>query len=197
MGGLFPDLIYAVVFIPRIFSYQSFSDWMHDPLWDMVWDSLFVKSVHSLAVWGLFFFLCLIIFRKDIVLRKGIFRQVYPFLFGWGLHIAFDAFTHVSDGYALFFPLSGYRFPAPLSYWEKQFYAEEYFWVSHFLMTGLFLLWIGARLKRFFYKEGLNSPPPLRRERESTSDHEMRAGQNNTIPPSGADSSEWPGKSFK
>lgn len=201
VGGLFPDLIYVVLFIPRIFSYQSFSDWMQDPLWDIVWDSLFVKSVHSLAVWSLFFFLCLIIFRKDI------FRQVYPFLFGWGLHIAFDAFTHVSDGYALFFPLSGYRFPAPLSYWEKQFYAEEYFWISHFLMTGLFLLWIGARLKRFLYKEGLNGQPPLRRDRESASDHEMRAGHHgapreepgrkNTIPPSGTDSSEWPGKSFK
>ncbi len=146
VGGLFSDLIYVVVFIPRMFSYRSFLEWMHDPLWDVIWNSIIARSVHSLIVWSAF----LILFR--IIFNREIFRQVSPFILGWGLHIAFDAFTHVSDGYALFFPLSGYRFPTPVSYWEKQFHAREYFWISHSLMTGVFLLWIGSRLKWFFQR---------------------------------------------
>ena len=142
VGGLFPDLIYMVGFIPRMFSYGSFLEWMHDPLWDIIWDSLIAKSVHSLAVWGAFLILVLIILKRET------FRQISPFLLGWGLHIVFDVFTHVSDGYALFFPLSNYRFPAPISYWEKQFHAREYFWISHSLMAGLLLLWIGLKLKK-------------------------------------------------
>ena len=146
VGGFFPDLIYMVAFIPRIFSYGSFLEWMHDPLWDMLWNSLIARSVHSFVVWSAF--LIPFLFAR----KKEIFRKISPFLLGWGLHIAFDAFTHVNDGYALFFPLSGYRFPAPISYWESQFYAREYFWISHSLMAALFLLWMGAKLKQYFQK---------------------------------------------
>ena len=148
VGGLFPDLIYMVAFLPRIFSYRSFFEWMHDPLWDAIWNSVIVRSVHSLVVCSAFIILLLIILKREI------FRKIFPFLLGWGLHIAFDAFTHVSDGYALFFPLSGYRFPAPVSYWEKQFHAIEYFWISHSLMVGLFFIWLGWRLKGFLRKPG-------------------------------------------
>ncbi|MBC8394422.1 MAG: hypothetical protein H8E17_17875 [Deltaproteobacteria bacterium] len=28
LGGVFPDLIYMVAFIPKLFSYQSFREWM-------------------------------------------------------------------------------------------------------------------------------------------------------------------------
>lgn len=146
VGGLFPDLIYMVAFIPRMFSYRSFLDWMHDPLWDTIWDSLIARSAHSLVVWSVFVMLSLVILKREI------FRHISPFLLGWGLHIAFDAFTHVSDGYALFFPLSDYRLPAFVSYWEKEFYAREYFWISHSLMGGLLLLWIGSKLKRFYQR---------------------------------------------
>lgn len=142
VGGLFPDLIYMVGFIPRMFSYGSFLEWMHDPLWDTLWNSFIAKSAHSLAAWGVFLVLVLIILKRET------FRQISPFLLGWGLHIVLDAFTHVSDGYALFFPLSNYRFPAPFSYWERGFYAREFFWISHSLMAGLLLLWIGLELKK-------------------------------------------------
>jgi len=89
-------------------------------------------------------------FDKD--LHQGAMGHISPFLLGWAPHIGFDAFTHVSDGYALFFPLFSYQFPALVSYWEKEFYAREYFWISHFLMGGLFLLWIGSKLKRLFQR---------------------------------------------
>ncbi len=38
-GGVFPDLIYMIPFMPRVFSYGSFLEWMHDPLRDAIWNS--------------------------------------------------------------------------------------------------------------------------------------------------------------
>lgn len=143
VGGIFPDLIYMIPFLPRILSYRSYLEWMHDPLWDTIWDSLIARSVHSLCVWSTLFILL------SIIPKREPFKYISPFLLGWGLHIAFDTLTHVSDGYALFFPLFDYRFPAPVSYWERAFHAGEYFWISHALMAVLLLLWIGCKLKRF------------------------------------------------
>jgi hypothetical protein len=150
VGGVFPDLIYMVAFIPRIFSYRSFLEWMHDPLWDTIWNSAIARSVHSLFVWSAIVTLLLIILKRET------FGYIFPFLLGWGLHIAFDVLTHVNDGYALFFPLSEYRFPAFLSYWEREFHAREYFWISHALMAGLLLLWIGSKLMGFFHRRNSN-----------------------------------------
>jgi hypothetical protein len=77
MGSVFPDLIYMVGFIPRMFSYGSFLEWMQDPLWDTIWNSLIAKSVHSLGICGAFLILCFIIFKRKT------FRHVCPFLLGW------------------------------------------------------------------------------------------------------------------
>jgi len=146
VGGGLPDLIYMVAFLPKIFFYQSFREWMHDPLWDKLWNSFIARSVHSLTIWGAIVLLCWIVVEKEL------FRQIFPFIGGWGLHIVVDALTHVSDGYAIFFPLSGYRFPAFVSYWEREFHAREFFVTSHSLMAGFLLLWLGSKLKQFFSK---------------------------------------------
>lgn len=144
LGGILPDLIYVVGFLPKLFSYRSFREWMHDPLWDTLWNSIIARSAHSFVILGVVCIPFLIFFKTTIS------RQIVPFLVGWGLHVAADTLTHVSDGYALFFPLSDYRFPAPVSYWEREFYAREFFWVSHSLMAGLLLLWIVSKLQQFF-----------------------------------------------
>ncbi len=154
VGGLFPDLVYMVAFIPRLFFYRSFMEWMHDPLWDALWNSFMARSVHSLVVWGA----CLALVR--IIFNRTTFSHILPFLIGWGLHILFDAFTHASDGYALFYPLSGFRFISPVSYWETAFHAREYFLISHTLMAVLILLWIGWKLKRFLKRSPKTSSGP-------------------------------------
>ena len=151
LGGIFPDLIYMVVFVPKLFSYKSFQEWMIDPLWEKVWDSLIAKSVHSFTIWGAVVLLLLATFLVSG--KKSIAKPIYPFLTGWGLHIVVDALTHVSDGYALFFPLSSYRFSAPVSYWETEFHGREFFWITHSLMVVLLLFWAGSKLKRFFKRQ--------------------------------------------
>jgi hypothetical protein len=146
IGGISPDLLYMVGFIPKILSYGSFAEWMRDPLWTTIWNSPVAKSAHSFVVWGA---ISLIFFQ---ILERNTFRWVGPFLLGWGLHILFDMFTHVSDGYPLFYPVWNIRFPAPVSYWEVQFHARTYFWISHLLMASLLLLWVLSKFKRLFYK---------------------------------------------
>jgi membrane-bound metal-dependent hydrolase YbcI (DUF457 family) len=146
LGGILPDLIYMAGFLPKIVSYQSFREWMHDPLWDTLWNSFLARSAHSLVIWGI---VCLpfFIFRKN-----DLCKRLIPFLIGWGLHVIADALTHVSDGYPLFFPFSDYRFPAPVSYWEREFHAREFFVISHTLMAGLLLSWFGSKLNQYFRK---------------------------------------------
>ncbi len=151
VGGIFPDLLYLFAFVPRMFSYPSFREWMLDPLWDTIWNSPIARSAHSCAIWGVISLLLL------MVLERESFERCLPFLLGWGLHIVFDALTHVSDGYALFYPLSDYRFPAPVSYWEKEFHAREFFWISHALMVALSLFWVVSRLRRSLRKRNAAS----------------------------------------
>jgi len=144
VGGILPDIIYMVPFLPRMLFYESFMEWMVDPLWDTIWNSPIAKSAHSFVIWGGTSLLILAILKNETS------RRVFPFLLGWALHILFDALTHVSDGYALFFPLSDLKFPAPVSYWERAFHGREVFWVSHSLMAALLLLWGGSKLTRLW-----------------------------------------------
>lgn len=46
---------------------------------------------------------------------------LFWFALACGLHSVIDILTHSTDGPLLFFPLNwNYRFPAPLSYWDRQ-----------------------------------------------------------------------------
>lgn len=148
VGGILPDLIYLIGFLPHIFSYHSFREWMMDPLWDVLWSSPLARSAHSAVIWGA-------IFLPFVILRKK-YRfcgQIMPFIIGWGLHVVTDALTHVNDGYPLFFPLSEWRFPTPISYWEQAYHAREFFLISHVLMIGLLVLWLGSKLKKRLLKK--------------------------------------------
>src|SRR5262249_62345330 len=51
---------------------------------------------------------------------------VIALLAGWGSHVAIDMLTHRSDGYPIFWPLSAYRFPTPISYWEPRYHGVAF-----------------------------------------------------------------------
>jgi membrane-bound metal-dependent hydrolase YbcI (DUF457 family) len=67
---------------------------------------------------------------------------------GWLSHIIIDMLTHRSDGYPIFYPLSAYRFPTPVSYWEPAYHGQLFAVVDTMLMAVLFihylLRWWGA-----------------------------------------------------
>lgn len=157
VGGVMPDLIYMAIFLPKLLTYESFGAWMRDPLWDVAWNSLAARAAHSFAIWGIVLSLLWVISRK-----KPVWKVTFPFVIGWGLHVATDALTHVSDGYAIFYPFSAYRFPTPVSYWERAYHASEYFTISHSLMVGILLFWLSKKIVNTMQKNRKNdSIPPI------------------------------------
>lgn len=61
------------------------------------------------------------------------------FALGCGLHSVVDIATHHNDGPLVFFPLNwDYRFPSPISYWDRRYYASIVAPLEH--MLDLFFL---------------------------------------------------------
>jgi membrane-bound metal-dependent hydrolase YbcI (DUF457 family) len=54
-------------------------------------------------------------------------RWFFWFLLACLLHSVVDIFTHADDGPLLFFPLEWtIRFHSPISYWDSQYYGNEF-----------------------------------------------------------------------
>ena len=74
------------------------------------------------------------------------------FVFGCMNHSIVDILTHYDDGPVLFFPFDWQtRFYSPVSYWDRNHYANEFFWVelgiNIVLLAYLFLPNLIARFK--------------------------------------------------
>ena len=67
------------------------------------------------------------------------------FLIGWLGHTLTDFLTHVDDTRPLFWPVSGWEWSSPVSYYNSAYYGQEFFIVSHGLM---FLIIVGLLVKR-------------------------------------------------
>jgi membrane-bound metal-dependent hydrolase YbcI (DUF457 family) len=63
------------------------------------------------------------------------------FLLGWAGHTVADFFTHVDDTRPLFWPVSGWEWLSPVSYYNSLYYGQEFFLVSHTLMA-LIMAWL-------------------------------------------------------
>jgi hypothetical protein len=75
------------------------------------------------------------------------------FVFGCMVHSVIDIFTHFDDGPVLFFPFDWHtRFYSPVSYWDRNHYANEFFWVelgiNIVLLAYLFLPKLIARFRK-------------------------------------------------
>jgi hypothetical protein len=53
------------------------------------------------------------------------------FVFGCTVHSVIDILTHYDDGPVLFFPFDWHtRYYGPISYWDRAYYADQFFWVE-------------------------------------------------------------------
>lgn len=68
-------------------------------------------------------------------------RILLWFLLGWAGHTLADFLTHVDDTRPLFWPISGWEWSSPVSYYNSLYYGQEFFIVSHSLMA-LIILWL-------------------------------------------------------
>ena len=67
------------------------------------------------------------------------------FALGCLFHTALDIPTHHSDGPVLFFPLNwSYRFPSPISYWERDYHAAA-FTIFEYSLNALAIVYLAIR----------------------------------------------------
>ena len=90
-----------------------------------------VPAVALLALYG--------VLRLGRVDRR---RIVLWFLFGWFGHAVADFLTHVDGTRPLFWPISGWEWSSPVSYYDGRYYGREFIAIEHggMLVISLWLL---------------------------------------------------------
>lgn len=73
------------------------------------------------------------------------------FLIGWLGHTFADFLTHVNDTRPLFWPISGWEWSSPVSYYNRDYYGREFFFVSHALIV---LTMVGLLIRRLTRRKG-------------------------------------------
>lgn len=115
--------------------YMHFTLFFEDPIWIISHNFL-----HSLIINGLL--LAVGYWALRLGHRWG--RPVFWLAFSIQAHTLIDIVTHHSDGPLLFFPLNwSYRFPAPISYWEAEYYGPVVILVEtaiNISISGYFLV---------------------------------------------------------
>ncbi|MGH3148215.1 MAG: metal-dependent hydrolase [Rubrobacter sp.] len=66
--------------------------------------------------------------------RRDRRRILLWFLLGWLGHTVADFLTHVDDVRPLFWPISDWTWSSPVSYYNSDYYGNEFFMVSHALI---------------------------------------------------------------
>ncbi len=95
------------------------------------------STLHSVVPVGLL----LIAYRVLKLGRRDTRRILLWFLLGWFGHTIADFLTHVDDTRPLFWPISGWEWSSPVSYYNPLYYGREFFAISHGLML-LIVLWL-------------------------------------------------------
>lgn len=149
-AGIVPDLPYAVLlaYYSLRLHVNGFADLS---AWDLVWQSPLSRALHSFVPWSA------VALVGMCWARRPLRRTLVPILAGWLSHIVVDALTHHSDGYPIFYPLSMYRFPTPISYWEPAYHGGAFMaldtgcmlvLMAHYLTTRQQQAWRARRLAR-------------------------------------------------
>ncbi len=128
-GGVLPDLPYIVLL--GYYSLQLRVNGLLDlSAWDRAWRHPLVWALHS-------FVPCLLVGGLAYVTVRRLWLTWWPLWAGWLSHVVLDMLTHRSDGYPIFYPLSDYRFPTPVSYWEPAYHGHAFMIVNDSLVLAL------------------------------------------------------------
>lgn len=74
-------------------------------------------------------------------------RIMLWFLIGWLGHTFADFLTHVDDTRPLLWPISGWEWSSPVSYYNSAYYGQEFFIASHGLMFLTVIVLLVKRLR--------------------------------------------------
>ena len=143
LGAIVPDLPYVAIFAAA--TLRTGPGVLADlALWDSLWRNPLVCALHSVVPWSVVVLASVVQRRRAGPLVEG----VTAFVLGWGSHVFLDMLTHRTDGYPIFWPISGYRFPTPISYWEPSFHGVAFALVCDGSIAVLLLGLAALRLRR-------------------------------------------------
>ncbi len=131
-GGGVSDVIYLPLML-RVLFQDGPGSWGDLALWDAAAAHPLTRALHSFVPAG----------AALVAARAVGARRVTPFLWGILTHATLDMLTHVEDAYPIFWPLSMYRFPTPVSYYDPAHFGREFFLIEHLALAvagGLVLL---------------------------------------------------------
>ncbi len=69
-------------------------------------------------------------------------ETLYGYFWGWGFHLFSDYLSHLGDSYWPFYPLNHWQVRGLISYWEPQYYANEFNVACYGLAALLAWYWI-------------------------------------------------------
>ncbi len=74
-------------------------------------------------------------------------KRLLGFLMGWAGHVLADALAHAEDARPILWPVSGWRFVSPLSYWDRSRHAHAFTIAEHGMLL-LLAAWTILRRSR-------------------------------------------------
>jgi membrane-bound metal-dependent hydrolase YbcI (DUF457 family) len=148
VGAVLPDVVYFPLMI-RILLTEGPGEWGDLALWDAATAHPITRALHSYLPAGLAFVLAYL---------AG-WMWLLPWLGGVLSHVLLDMLTHVSDAYPILWPLSDYRFPTPISYWDPAYHGREFNLIEQTALFGTLLV-LSIRYLRRRLSAGRKVPLP-------------------------------------
>ena len=162
LGSVAPDLpllamsVGGYVYFHYYLAWESRDTFRH--LFDVLFfnDPFWIASHHFLQA-PFILVAAIVTFWRVIGKREVLESWWFWFFFACMIHAVVDILTHNDDGPLVFFPLDWtYRFASPVSYWDRDHYAEAFTAFENVLDIGLLaylvlpvaLGWIARRFKR-------------------------------------------------
>lgn len=159
IGSLLPDVIYYVMFLylglstgalfeSNPIAGDSFP--FHSLVHDMFTHPIVVvmrQAGHSIVVWAVLFGISYWNSRWRLTAWKSL-------LYGWLGHIIVDLLTHVEDAVPIFYPVSDIVIHGPISYWDPEFYGQQFRFVHmiFFVAAIIYLIYERITLRRKYHR---------------------------------------------
>lgn len=131
-GSMLPDYIYivavAIMFMRRQLSWADLIGMEPTMMMSLLplypWVVVIDLIGHSVVIWGIALLLTLL----------PIIKRSQAFVIGWGTHLLIDGLTHAAYANYFLYPISLISVHSPVSYWEPQYFAQEFRIVNNSLM---------------------------------------------------------------
>ncbi|MEM7736334.1 MAG: DUF4184 family protein [Deinococcota bacterium] len=150
VGSVLPDLPLGVLILLAINNTADMTAamvYMDEAYYSMpLWIALH-NIPHSFVVMGVVSLLAYLFKQR----RWG--RWLLWYAAGASLHIAFDMFTHATDGPIFLYPLNTYRFPSPVSYWHPDYYGRLFTFIEYSI-DALLVALLGLRVWKYRLQRG-------------------------------------------